>query len=140
MVLISLALSTLVHAHGLTDDMKADIEVNPLTFDQGSTLGQMLDYEKKISLPKSNAFQHNPLGLNATENRVLAIYGVGPSLSIDVIFQGQHFRFKQGVSKAVLHRSDGINAAPTLIKIKPPCVLLKFKSVKHHFCLEGILP
>lgn len=119
---------------------RLDESPNPLNFDKGSSLGEMLEFEKSISNRLTHATSQSSMLSNQNENKVLAIYGVGKNLMTDVEFQGRHYQFKQGVSKAIQARVKPQQPAPTLIKIIPPCVRLRFQGTEHHFCLAGVLP
>lgn|GEM_PF-1677069 len=113
---------------------------NPLSYDQGSSLGEMLAFEKNMATRLTHSSSKAMHLSDQNENKVLAIYGVGKKLMTDVEFQGQRYQFKQGQSQAIQSRILPRQPTPTLITIKPPCVRLKFQRVEHHFCLAGALP
>lgn len=117
-----------------------DEKSNPLAYDKGSSLGEMLEFEKNITQRLTHSPNKNLMMPHQNENKVLAIYGVGTKLITDVEFQGRQYQFKQGVSQAFQGGAITEQSAPRLINIKPPCVRLRFKRVEHHFCLEGALP
>ena len=117
-----------------------DEKSNPLAYDKGSSLGEMLEFEKNIANRLTHSSSKNLMGSNQNENKVLAIYGVGTKLMTDVEFQGRHYQFKQGVSQAIQEAVIPKQPAPSLINIKPPCVRLRFERSEYHFCLSGALP
>lgn len=117
-----------------------DEKSNPLAYDKGSSLGEMLEFEKNIANRLTYSPSKNLVISNENENKVLAIYGVGKKLMTDVEFQGRRYQFKQGVSQAIQEAVIPKQPTPSLINIKPPCVRLKFERVEHHFCLAGALP
>lgn len=117
-----------------------DEKTNPLAYDKGSSLGEMLEFEKNIANRSTYSPSKNLMISNQNENKVLAIYGVGKKLMTDVEFQGRHYQFMQGVSQAIQEAVIPKQPAPSLINIKPPCVRLRFEGVEHHFCLAGALP
>jgi len=116
------------------------VESNPLSFDQGSSLGEMVEFEKKLS---NRLSQSQPFGSTSTlqnESKVLAIYGVGTKLLTDIIFEGHPYRFQQGVHRPLQAHAVPKRVMPRLIRIKPPCVGLTFQGIKHNLCLTGALP
>ena len=117
-----------------------DEKSNPLVYDKGSSLGEMLEFEKNIAKRLTHSSNKDLMRSNQNENKVLAIYGVGTKLMTDVEFQGRHYQFKQGVSQAIQEAVIPKQPAPSLINIKPPCVRLRFERVEYHFCLAGALP
>jgi len=139
MATIALTIQVLNQSYAQTNDL-IDETPNPLTYDQGSSLGEMLEFEKNISKRLTHQSSKNSLMSAQNENKVLSIYGVGKKLMTEVEFQGRHYQFKQGVSKAIEANVKPQQPTPTLIKIKPPCVRLRFQRVEHHFCLAGVLP
>jgi hypothetical protein len=139
MVVTALTLQATNQAFAQTNDW-VDEKSNPLAYDKGSSLGEMLEFEKNIANRLTYSPSKNLMMSKQNENKVLAIYGVGTKLMTDVEFQGRYYQFKQGVRQAIQEAVKPKQPAPRLINIKPPCVRLSFERIEHHFCLAGALP
>ncbi len=72
-----------------------------------------------------------PVTSLSSENMLLAIYGVGQSLTAEVLLETEKHVFKNLRKKAVLGRS----ALYTLERITPPCVHLKKSEQTETLCL-----
>jgi hypothetical protein len=116
------------------------VESNPLSFDQGSSLGEMVEFEKKLSNRMSHSQQLGSNPTNQNENKVLAIYGVGTKLLTDIMFEGQQYRFHQGSRRPIQTHTATKRLTLRLIKIEPPCVRLSFQGIRHDLCLSEPLP
>ncbi len=77
-----------------------------------------------------------PAVTHATENILLAIYGVGPSLSAEVLIDAEPHVFKNRHTQAISGRS----ASYTLERISPPCIHLKKHQRPETLCLGQNLP
>jgi hypothetical protein len=71
-----------------------------------------------------------------TENILLAIYGVGTTLTAEVLLDSEPHVFKSSRSQAV----SGRNVAYTLERIEPPCIYLKKEMATHRLCLGQVRP
>ena len=77
-----------------------------------------------------------PATARSTENILLAIYGVGRSLSAEVLIDAEPHVFKNKHTQAISGRS----ASYTLDRITPPCIYLKKLENPETLCLGQILP
>lgn len=111
-----------------------------LSHDKGSTLSEMLELEKKIATPHARFGTSASYLDDVAPNRVLAIYGVGRSLSAEVEFEGQRYRFRKGQAKPIDMTQPTHHDVPTLMRIQAPCVKLKHQGHVHQLCLEASLP
>jgi hypothetical protein len=77
-----------------------------------------------------------PVVAHSTENVLLAIYGVGQSLSAEVLIDAEPHVFKNRHSQPVSGRS----VSYTLDRITPPCIHLKKHESSETLCLGQTLP
>jgi hypothetical protein len=73
---------------------------------------------------------------HSTENVLLAIYGVGQSLSAEVLIDAEPHVFKNRHTQAISGRS----VSYTLERIAPPCIHLKKNDQPEMLCLGQTLP
>lgn len=76
-----------------------------------------------------------PVASLSSENMLLAIYGVGQSLTAEVLLEAEKHVFKNLRKKAVLGRS----VLYTLERITPPCVHLKKSEHTEILCLGQLV-
>jgi hypothetical protein len=100
---------------------------------QLDTQAALLAARKKIIGPLDVP---GPVVTHATENILLAIYGVGPSLSAEVLIDAEPHVFKNQHTRAISGRS----VTYTLERIDPPCIHLKRHEHPETLCLGQILP
>ncbi|MCM0035241.1 MAG: hypothetical protein NBV66_05585 [Burkholderiaceae bacterium] len=100
---------------------------------QLDTQAALLAARKKIVGPLDVP---GPVVTHGTENILLAIYGVGPSLSAEVLIDAEPHIFKNKHSQAISGRS----VAYTLERIDPPCIHLKRHEHSETLCLGQIFP
>lgn len=100
---------------------------------QLDTQAALLAARKKIVGPLD---MPGPVVTHTTENILLAIYGVGQSLSAEVLIDAEPHIFKNKHIQAISGRS----ASYTLERIAPPCVHLKRQEQPETLCLGQILP
>ncbi len=100
---------------------------------QLDTQAALLAARKKIVGPLDVP---GPVVTHARENILLAIYGVGPSLSAEVLIDAEPHIFKNRHPQAISGRS----ASYTLERISPPCIYLKRDEHPETLCLGQILP
>jgi hypothetical protein len=100
---------------------------------QLDTQAALLAARKKIVGP---LLAPGPVIAHSTENVLLAIYGVGHSLSAEVLLDGEPHVFKNKHTQAISGRSTSY----TLDQITPPCIYLKKHGNSETLCLGQILP
>ena len=100
---------------------------------QLDTQAALLAARKKIVGPLVSP---GPVVTHSTENVLLAIYGVGQSLSAEVLIDAEPHVFKNKHTQAISGRS----ASYTLDRITPPCIYLKKLENPETLCLGQILP
>lgn len=100
---------------------------------QLDTQAALLAARKKIVGPLDVP---GPVVTHTTENILLAIYGVGPSLSAEVLIDAEPHVFKNRHPQAISGRSSSY----TLDRIAPPCIHLKRLERPETLCLGQILP
>jgi hypothetical protein len=77
-----------------------------------------------------------PVTTHTSENVLLAIYGVGQSLSAEVLIDAEPHVFKNRHRQAISGRS----ASYTLERIAPPCIHLKKNEHPESLCLGQVMP
>ena len=77
-----------------------------------------------------------PVTSHNSENILLAIYGVGQSLSAEVLIDAEPHVFKNRHPRAISGRS----ASYTLERITPPCIHLKKNEHPESLCLGQVMP
>lgn len=77
-----------------------------------------------------------PAAALASENVLLAIYGVGQSLTAEVLLGAEPYVFKSRRAQAI----SGPTTAYTLDRIHPPCVHLKKSGQSEILCLGQVRP
>lgn len=100
---------------------------------QLDTQAALLAARKKVVGPLD---MPGPAVTHVTENVLLAIYGVGPSLSAEVLIDAEPHVFKNRHTQAISGRS----ASYTLERIAPPCIHLKKHERPETLCLGQTLP
>lgn len=100
---------------------------------QLDTQAALLAARKKIVGPM---LAPGPVIAHSTENVLLAIYGVGRSLSAEVLIDAEPHVFKNKHTQAISGRSTSY----TLDRITPPCIYLKKHENPETLCLGQILP
>lgn len=100
---------------------------------QLDTQAALLAARKKIVGP---LLTPGPAIAHSSENILLAIYGVGRSLSAEVLIDAEPHVFKSKHTQAISGRS----ASYTLDRITPPCIYLKKHENPETLCLGQILP
>ncbi len=100
---------------------------------QLDTQAALLAARKKIVGP---LIMPGPVVTHSTDNVLLAIYGVGHSLSAEVLIDAEPHIFKNKHPQAISGRS----VSYTLERIAPPCVHLKRHEHPETLCLGQSLP
>jgi len=100
---------------------------------QLDTQAALLAARKRVVGPLTTP---GPVSSLATENVLLAIYGVGQSLSAEVLLDAEPHVFINRRSQAVSGRS----VSYTLERIAPPCVYLKKLENTEILCLGQVRP
>lgn len=100
---------------------------------QLDTQAALLAARKKIVGPLVTP---GPVVTDSRENVLLAIYGVGQSLSAEVLIDSEPHVFKNRHAQAISGRS----ASYTLERIAPPCIHLKRHEQPETLCLGQNLP
>lgn len=100
---------------------------------QLDTQAALLAARKKVVGPLTTPGSVSSL---TTENVLLAIYGVGQSLSAEVLIDSEPHVFINRRSQAVSGRS----VSYTLERIAPPCVYLKKHESTETLCLGQVRP
>lgn len=100
---------------------------------QLDTQAALLAARKKIVGPLTTP---GPATTHMSENVLLAIYGVGQSLSAEVLIDAEPHVFKNRHPRAISGRS----ASYTLERIAPPCVHLKKNENPESLCLGQVIP
>ena len=100
---------------------------------QMDTQAALLAARKKIIGPLSAP---GPVTTHNSENVLLAIYGVGQSLSAEVLIDTEPHVFKSRHPQAISGRS----ASYTLERIAPPCIHLKKNEHPESLCLGQVMP
>ncbi len=77
-----------------------------------------------------------PAAVLASENVLLAIYGVGQSLTAEVLIGAEPYVFKSRRLQAI----SGPTTTYTLDRIQPPCVHLKKSGQPEILCLGQVRP
>ncbi|MDO9025462.1 hypothetical protein [Zwartia sp.] len=77
-----------------------------------------------------------PVVARASENLLLAIYGVGQSLTAEVLLGSEPYVFKSRRAQPISGRSIEY----TLERIQPPCVHLKKEGRREVLCLGQVHP
>lgn len=77
-----------------------------------------------------------PVATHTSENVLLAIYGVGQSLSAEVLIDAEPHVFKNKHVRALSGRS----VTYTLDRIAPPCIYLKKQGAPETLCLGQVRP
>lgn len=95
---------------------------------QLDTQAALLSARQKVVGPLTAS---GPATALSTENILVAIYGVGQSLSAEVILDSEPHVFKN----RRLHPLSGRSTKYTLDRIKPPCVHLKKEEILEILCL-----
>lgn len=126
---------TVLTAQGLIPTTKAQSQEPNVVEEllQLDTQAALLAARKKIVGPMEVP---GPVVAHATENILLAIYGVGQSLSAEVLIDAEPHVFKNKHSQAISGRS----ASYTLERIAPPCIHLKKRERPETLCLGQVLP
>lgn len=100
---------------------------------QLDTQAALLAARQKVVGPLTSPGPATRLG---TENVLLAIYGVGQSLTAEVLLDTEPHVFKNLRKKALSGRSG----LYTLERIVPPCIHLKKRETPEVLCLGQVLP
>jgi len=100
---------------------------------QLDTQAALLAARKKIVGP---LIAPGPVTTHTSENVLLAIYGVGQSLSAEVLIDSEPHVFKNRHLQAISGRS----ASYTLERIAPPCIHLKKNEHSESLCLGQVMP
>lgn len=100
---------------------------------QLDTQAALLAARKKIIGP---LIAPGPVTTHTSENVLLAIYGVGQSLSAEVLIDAEPHVFKNRHPQAISGRS----ASYTLERIAPPCIHLKKNEHPESLCLGQVMP
>lgn len=97
------------------------------------TQAALLAARKKVVGPLTQA---GPVESVVHENVLLAIYGVGQSLTAEVLLEAEPHIFKSRQAQPVTGRSVHY----TLERIRPPCVHLKKMDIPEVLCLGQARP
>lgn len=97
------------------------------------TQAALLAARKKVVGPLTHA---GPVESVSHENVLLAIYGVGQSLTAEVLLEAEPHVFKSRQAQPVTGRSIHY----TLERIRPPCVHLKKMDIPEVLCLGQARP
>lgn len=100
---------------------------------QLDTHAALLAARKKVVGPLN---MPGPATKLVTENILLAIYGVGTTLTAEVLLDSEPHVFKSRRTQAV----SGRIVAYTLERIEPPCIYLKKETATHRLCLGQVRP
>ena len=118
------------------------VEANEARSPEPNVLEELLQLDTQAALLAArknvvgNLSQPGPATHLATENILLAIYGVGQSLTAEVLLDAEPHVFKNRRAKPVVGRS----VQYTLERIAPPCIHLKKIETPEVLCLGQVRP
>lgn len=117
----------------LTAYVRAEVPTVVEELLQLDTQAALLSARQKVVGPLSHS---GPAAAFSTDNVLLAIYGVGQSLTAEVLLDTELHVFKHRRVQPILGRS----VQYTLERITPPCVHLKKSESREVLCLGQRLP
>lgn len=118
------------------------VEANEARSSEPNVVQELLQLDTQAALLAArknvvgNLSQPGPATHLATENILLAIYGVGQSLTAEVLLDAEPHIFKNRRLKPVVGRS----VQYTLERIVPPCIHLKKIETPEVLCLGQVRP
>lgn len=118
------------------------ILIKPADAQELSVVEELLELDTQAALLAARRNVIGPLNTPgpavtlASENLLLAIYGVGPSLTAEVLLGSEPYVFKNRRAQPISGRSIDY----TLERIQPPCIYLKKEGRPEILCLGQVRP
>lgn len=94
------------------------------------TVGEILSQEALAMIKTDRSRSAEP---DVPSLHLIGIWGVEPNLTAQVRFRAQVVEFRQGHRRAL----EPFDRKFELVSLAPPCVVFRFKGMRHRRCVKG---